>query len=95
MKKRFLPKYWMHQWVFGEYEGQNAGFVEVLVRFGNWMSSDMLGTIREDIYIVPSIIIQFNHSELMVKFVWLTFMCSFWYKNWKREEEYRKKLCGE
>ncbi len=91
MKKRFLPKYWMHQWVFGEYKEHNAGIVQVNARLGRWMSSDFIGVIREDIYVFPSIIIHFNHSELVVRFVWLTFMCSFLYKSWKREDEYIKK----
>jgi hypothetical protein len=87
-KKNYLPRAWQWQKIFKD----RSGFVEFYARIGCLMSSDMVGVVREDIFILPCLCFQINHSMLVVQFAWLNFRCWLIYKDWKREDAYIEKL---
>ena len=70
------------------------GRADVAARFGRWMASDNVGEIKDRIYLLPSISLYFNHSEIFFEFAWLTFSCYMWYKDWIRADAYRRKMQG-
>ena len=56
------------------------------------ISCDNPAVVRNFVYIVPTFSFYFNHSEWGINFYWLTLTCSIWRINFKKREEYEKKL---
>ena len=94
MKKKLLPRAWRKEFYFKDNDDKYKykAHLDFWVRFGTWMSSDVVAEIKDKVYILPCLCFHFNHSEVYVEFSWLNFSCCVWYKDWKREDAYREKM---
>lgn len=92
MKKRIIPKAWFWQTVSSDDKEKPQSLLELCIRFGTLMSSDFVGEMKDDIYILPCLCFHFNHSEFYIRFAWLNFEVWMLYKNWKLEDKYIRRL---
>lgn len=61
--------------------------IEFFAHTHRFKSNDYIGTIRENVWILPTLFFQFNRHTFLISFCWVVFECRFVYVNFKKQDE--------
>lgn len=74
------------------YSKENDTITHLFTRMGTWMASDVVGEIRDRIYLLPTFMFYINHSSWYFGFRWLTLKLDFYRENFRKRDEYIRKI---